>query len=740
MFKHTPWNLDAYRFFFGPETEDYLLLNKPIKEFLQRDDKFFLVGAKGLGKTLFLRYKSLQFHEKYRDSMRFNVNQTELTENLNLHPDTLTKEELLRFEAPNLWRLIWELGLWVMIFRIFELPISPKLEKIVGDGRQISSIFTRLLNNRGLIEEYRTFLNEFLNQKSKITDGVAIFIDDVDQALHTALKEPHLTDEYFEGKVNPSVAVWVNAQMGLVDAIYNINRQSGHIKIYATIRREAFEAYTGEMRLNYLQHASFLHYEKDDLKIIFEKNIDLLDESQLFRKESRTLIGQFLGFDRLQHRFAIDLSGNPRQENSFDFIYRHTFGRPREMMLMGAEIDTLVTKQAYLNDSNEARIEKLRVKVNEVASFLMNQYAEETIPYLSDSKLLEFVKKVRSNVITKEDTQKLDEDFFKQLFNFGLVGYVRAVNMQGQLKQAFNPPATYNYRKPEPLPDTDYFLIHSAMNGRLMERHTYGNFYNKYNIIGHGYDFFPNTDHHIHDMAYYLPIDVSGNRMNASNEAAGHEFPLIEIYNKYFDFQNNPHRYELFDQNWGTASKVLGLLARICYCNRLNKQFLTTDYSPIMKELSSELEHFYFKRQYNARLRDSSSVQAFSIFSDKLIGRFITLGCYLVLDMRINWIYQLLRNGLIEFNDETNDAAFPYLSRSFFIRDLQRTEPREPDNPEHRQIKQRIFNYLSDCEKESLKTFIRDASDEVQFLNLIKTEEHRKWVEESILRKLWRPD
>lgn len=49
MNKSFPWNLDAFRHFDGTQTEDYLLVNKPIKEFLERDDKFFLIGAKGLG-------------------------------------------------------------------------------------------------------------------------------------------------------------------------------------------------------------------------------------------------------------------------------------------------------------------------------------------------------------------------------------------------------------------------------------------------------------------------------------------------------------------------------------------------------------------------------------------------------------------------------------------------------------------------------------------------------------------
>ena len=739
--KHTPWNLDAYRFYYGENTEGHLLVNTPIREFLNNEDKFFLVGAKGLGKTLFLRYKSYQFHERYQDSIQFNAGQSELTENLNIHPDTFTKEELLQFRDKAIWQLIWELALWIMVFRIVEKPIESRLEKLIDKAHQLSTILTRLLNNRNKVDEYREFVSNFQESKGSIQSGVAIFIDDFDQTLLNFLRNPHPSDEYYAGKQSPSLEIWVNAQGGLVGAIYNINRQNAHIKIYATIRREAFEALEGEMKINYRQHASILHYEKDDIRIIFEKNIQLIERPKRFDQYNNTLIGSFLGFDELPHRFAVDMQGNKRREDAFNFIYRHTFGRPREIVLMGNRLDELVSSASYKNASPEQRVDAARILVNKESRELLQQYKQEIIPYFSEDWLNLFVEQVRSNVITKDDLQRLDTDTIRNYFNLGLIGFVRAFTHEGKMKQEFNPPATYNYRVNQPLPETDYLVIHSTMDARLLEKHTYGNFYNKYNIIGDQYDFVPYVENPIQQAAFYKPVDISGNRMKSSNESAGHEFPLEEMYDHFFQFDISPKWHEKLMLHWQSAGQILGLLGRICYCNLLEKSY-GQYYVTQRQNYLNELGRHQLMRKYNAEIPDIRSEPSMERFLDKLIGRYITLGCYLVLDMRIEWIHDLLRTGKFDFTNgdsKSRDTAFSFLSRSFFIRELKKEEPRDPGNPEHRLLKQRIYSYLSKQEQEGIRSFVKDASDEINYIDWLETEEHKQWLSAHMLSKIWRP-
>ena len=129
-------------------------------------------------------------------------------------------------------------------------------------------------------------------------------------------------------------------KMGLVAAIYSIYRQNSHVKIFATIRREPWEAATGTLKVNYRNHATFLQYEKDEIRQIFEKNISMMNEEDLVAPSGKNPIERFIGFDEIPHRFALDENEEPRKEDVFDFIYRHTYGRPREIVLMGLEISS----------------------------------------------------------------------------------------------------------------------------------------------------------------------------------------------------------------------------------------------------------------------------------------------------------------------------------------------------------------------------------------------------------------
>jgi hypothetical protein len=107
----------------------------------------------------------------------------------------------------------------------------------------------------------------------------------------------------------------------------------------------------------------------------------------------------------------------------------------------------------------------------------------------------------------------------------------------------------------------------------------------------------------------------------------------------------------------------------------------------------------------------------------------------------------LLSKGRFEFvnrgdktREKEKESAFAYLSRSFFIRELKKEEPRNPMDYLHRQVKQRIFSYLSQWEKDNIQAFIRNASDEVQYLGWIEDASHKVWLRNKVLAHLWKPE
>lgn len=52
---------------------------------------------------------------------------------------------------------------------------------------------------------FRAFVTEFQEQKNKIQNGVALFIDEVDPTLQSLLRFPHPSDNSYDGKQSPAV-------------------------------------------------------------------------------------------------------------------------------------------------------------------------------------------------------------------------------------------------------------------------------------------------------------------------------------------------------------------------------------------------------------------------------------------------------------------------------------------------------------------------------------------------------
>lgn len=131
-----------------------------------------------------------------------------------------------------------------------ELELPEEIIDIIDNSNSCSSIITIILQNRKLTTKYFKAIPQLLMKIEEINNGIGIFIDDVDQAFRKFLQEYHFTDDINDG-ISPSVQVWTNAQVGLLSSIYSLNRHNSHLKVFATIRSEAFNAQEGEMRLNF---------------------------------------------------------------------------------------------------------------------------------------------------------------------------------------------------------------------------------------------------------------------------------------------------------------------------------------------------------------------------------------------------------------------------------------------------------------------------------------------------------
>ncbi|MBK8921873.1 MAG: hypothetical protein IPM81_10215 [Saprospirales bacterium] len=747
--KPSPWPLDGIKAFSGSESQSQIIKTGLIETYLSvgnHDDKFYLIGSKGLGKTTLLSYKSWLYHEQFGNAYKSNTSTDELTENLEINAKTFSKEDLFSFRSVTDWKTLWKLTLWILSFKIYGLEINPQLDEMIQKSSRLSTIFSKLLANRKKIAAFPQYINEFIENAKKIKSGVAIFIDDVDQAFEQCfLSNEHYSLDDEEANAWPAVSIWVNGQNALIAAIYAIRRQNHHIKIFATIRTEAYRCMEEQMAPNYEDHAIFLEYDKADIRDIFIKNIQLIPDEQLAYRTGQTSIEQFLGFDdEMNHRFAVDYSNEPRKESAFDFIFRHTYGRPREIVHMGKQLHGLVTQPSYHKLSRGEKIEKVRTMATQFADKLFADYRKQIIPNFDyDGKFMQFIKAVPGNVIPTEELGRLDTQTTRLYYSLGLLGRVEEYPF-GKKIQRFLPAAEYNYTNLLDIPNSEFYIIHPTIDQVLLKYHTYGDFYYKYCIIGNGYPFHSPQGDMPKQRAHYIPKELSGH--DGKVPADGNACSIREYYNHFFGDERIPKFYGTYVNEINLAKRVLTKLARICYFHRLNKSFAGAQYAGKIRAFTQELEDFSITRPYYNIMNEEDIDASQSKFLDKLFGRTIALGAILFLDLRFASIKKLLLTGPIDLKCEDDpDTVYQFFRRSFFIPNLSKKDQSLSNDsklPEHRKAKQSIFDTLSAFEQDTLIELRKIVIQEVEMTSdtdLFIEPAHAEWVIQNVMNKIWNP-
>ncbi len=739
MAKTNAWTSEANSFHITDETENDLLKNNIINSYLDSDSKFFLVGAKGLGKTLLLRCKSHRYRKRNPDS-HFNGSTSELTENLELPTTTFSMKDLEKFHDVNLWEIIWQLAIWTVIFKMRKFPLNNELSKIIGDNNTFTTILVCLLNNRSKINAFKEFNLEFINRRSEIQNGVALFIDDIDQSIENILLDSKLSrsNEIY-------TKVWINAQIGIMKAIFSIYRKNHHVKIFATIRSEAWMYFDDNGRENIEEHVVELEYTKSEIKEIFENNIKMMDPADYVKSNERDYITRFTGLSYIAHGIIKNPQNNNKQveESVFNYFYRHTFGRPREIVLIGKAIHSLVTKKEYkdlLNAEIEQAVQNIKGKVREKSNELYKNYSREMIPSFDENEFKYFANNVNGNLIKYEN---INEELLKIVEKYckcGFVGYTITRDIKGNLYQKFEPPAKYNYINNYDLPKkVDYFFIHPCLDTTMLQIIPFDQYYNRFNIIGSEYPFIEPYFTHNYQLNDYIPVFKAAR--GYSKREGLHELGLEVYYRYHFMKGSNCLKYEkLINEGVSTLS----FLSRLCYINILKKKFPNNKefYTEKENTFSDSLKSSFVPKQWQTGLKEEHD----SHFEYKLFGRFITLGSYLVLDINIVSIHHLLTEGIFSLEKDDKykiekQSAFDYLDRCFFIKELNKEEPKYHfENKSHSDIKNSIYRASSKFEQDTISRFRTGALEEIKSGDWFADEKHKEWLINNVLTKIWKPN
>lgn len=306
--------------------EKLLYKNSQIYSFLETINKHFIVAGKGLGKTVILKTKRFMFERK-------EVNKSALSPIFFVPSDTPYLDTLINFGTLDTSKItvlsdtemamkIWEFSIQLSVVTIFIARTKQELSsELINVLPKFISVYIKNKMELSpcsilglLLQKSVSSINQIIDTHSadvsisynNVHTPMYIFIDKVDQAF-LGYKEK----------------MWHSMQIGLMEAAWSCMRSNHHIKIYASLRIEAYinhispntKALTGEV-FN-------LAYSKNDLG-------GILDSLSSFYENKK--FHEFIGFADFINPITNE------NEKVLDYIYRHTTGTPRDLVCIVSKL------------------------------------------------------------------------------------------------------------------------------------------------------------------------------------------------------------------------------------------------------------------------------------------------------------------------------------------------------------------------------------------------------------------
>ena len=500
--------------------------NQVVDDFLQRRNKFFLSASKGLGKTLLLTFKrsllsSADQKQGKVDAQTGRILVPQGRPYLDFMSDvgSLSKQhDQLIANLLNTKRM-WRLALNVSALSHYpavitssdqnELAVFPRRIRqwLEGAGVEPTVAFKELLGQS--VREINRLIDEtdnFLDHKvRKIHGGIFFFVDKVDQALRQLSRQ-----------------AWITVQAGLIEAAWDLMNANSHIKVYASIRQEAFSNYESDIKANLFGATTMIRYSEPELHQMLDQLAQCYEASPTFH--------DFVTLNVVKH------PRRPFPEDSFQYIRRHTLGRPRDLVVIASELSA---KRSTINESQFCRL------VNQTsATGLISNIFNEMRVFLSclvnKRERQRFFTMIPYNILTRDEAIGIcclfnglsadDVQFYRahaeelhhpfcDLYRVGLLGTIEREAGGTRVLQKFKQPHDFVTEVDSALPDSPFYLLHPALDehiGQLKAGDTYALF--QHVAVGDGqpwHDYFdlfcslerslfPLHDAPIQDAAYRL--------------------------------------------------------------------------------------------------------------------------------------------------------------------------------------------------------------------------------------------
>ena len=481
-----------------PESLGTIVKNHNIRTFLETNDKRYLVGPKGSGKSLLLLRKAIDQRNK-RDSVcipsdsnnpvdrlaaaqhvgkRFNhMVSDEKTSDAHLAWASVWKHSIYRSVVDHLRQLLLgglddQHATLVDRYDVSEAELSriKAMRKAIdnyvsgfgafpkGPYYYYTELGDRLDTGRYRdIHEVSRQNQELQNIASMISLPIYVFLDNLDDYYSN---EPEL---------------WFNSMYGQFRAVREIGIIHRHIHVFTSIRQDIYNQFLDEMSLQYFDYVATLKYTQSEILAVFESRIKDLDNDLLMepglRKSNpwRAFFGEAVEI----RNDAVGVGEDVRQ-----YIFRHTLGRPRDIIHMGAVL---------LDHRPELGFEEASVReaVHIAQGHIANQYLAEVRPLLDQRFDIEdFIRSyVDRGILTPANIRDITDEFllgrpstvdldaasdltrpFETLFSLGLLGYARRKPNSNSYDQHFLAPGqALDEPENRALPNSDLFFLHPIL-------------------------------------------------------------------------------------------------------------------------------------------------------------------------------------------------------------------------------------------------------------------------------------
>ena len=495
-----------------------LLRTADVSDFLAEENipSCALVAPKGFGKTFILKLKRHSLQE--RDWKCFPLGK--IVDRPKDRPPILPNEIISFFESSENWESIWQIALIVCYLKGYsdDLDSSKSIEllKDLCKGNQtLVGILSNPLNDtpfdvvheclsahRADIFDIIHLSRHFTSVFQKMHKRAAIFVDNVDEYLQHYINFIYLRPLASAKKASDSefylrhLHMWHNGQIGAWRALRRLQGINPHVKIYISIRKEAYHFATGNdpefqnLRSFYRE----LRYKRSDIKQIIENNISVEETSKLVDKNARDNIQKFLG----SRNMYISNSGTAKHESIMDYWLRHCSLRPRDAVAIGNELSKL--------SPSERTPFAVRASINSSAAERAQSLFTEVSPFFDALFPEIFPKVIKSNVLGRKEiiiaakkyADLVREQFgvssaaathpFCALYSIGLVGVVlKDRNNHDELLQHFAPDGSVPFGSIGVLPEAELYIIHPALSDYIAQRNvSFLNKLNRHNVIGDG--------------------------------------------------------------------------------------------------------------------------------------------------------------------------------------------------------------------------------------------------------------